>query len=109
MSEDRTERDARPSSDDRPPDWHTQTGATHTHGSEGLSAQRRGIPPRKIGPYLISCAQAHGLIIRALGDRIGFSPPLVITGEQIDDMYARFARALDETWEWVQREDGAAQ
>ncbi len=63
-------------------------------------------PARKVGPYLLSRAQAHGLIIRALGDRIGFSPPLVITGEQIDDMYARFSRALDETWEWVQREAG---
>ncbi len=61
---------------------------------------------RKVGPYLIARAQAHGLIIRALGDRIGFSPPLVMTGDEIDDMYARFARALDETWEWVQG-DGA--
>ncbi len=62
---------------------------------------------RKVGQYLIARAQANGLIIRALGDRIGFSPPLVMTGDEIDDMYARFARALDETWEWVQG-DGAA-
>lgn len=61
-------------------------------------------PARKVGPYLLQRAQAHGLIIRALGDRIGFSPPLVITTDEINDMYARFARALDETWEWVQRE-----
>ncbi len=61
---------------------------------------------RKVGQYLIARAQANGLIIRALGDRIGFSPPLVMTGEEIDDMYGRFAQALDETWEWV-RSDGA--
>ncbi len=62
---------------------------------------------RKVGQYLIARAQLHGLIIRALGDRIGFSPPLIITADQIDDMYARFARALDDTWQWVQGEDGA--
>ncbi len=62
-------------------------------------------PGRKVGPYLLERAQANGLIIRALGDRIGFSPPLVITGDEIDDMYARFARALDETWEWIQADD----
>jgi 4-aminobutyrate--pyruvate transaminase len=58
-------------------------------------------PARKVGPYLLERALAHGLIIRALGDRIGFSPPLVITPAEIDDMYARFARALDDTAAWA--------
>ena len=56
----------------------------------------------KVGPYLLRRAQAHGLIIRALGDRIGFSPPLVITGDEINDMFGRFALALDDTSKWVQ-------
>ena len=64
-------------------------------------------PERKVGQYLVARAQAHGLIIRALGDRIGFSPPLVISADEIDDMYARFSRALDETWAWVRNGDGA--
>jgi 4-aminobutyrate--pyruvate transaminase len=59
-------------------------------------------PALKVGPYLLRRAQDHGLIIRALGDRIGFSPPLVISSSEIDDMYARFSSALDETWQWVQ-------
>ena len=63
-------------------------------------------PALKIGPYLVQRAQANGLIIRALGDRIGFSPPLVISNSEIDDMYARFSSALDETWQWVQSETG---
>ena len=63
-------------------------------------------PARKVGQYLVARAQAHGLIIRALGDRIGFSPPLIISADEIDDMYARFARALDDTWEWLQSEAG---
>ena len=60
-------------------------------------------PEMKVGPYLLARAQAHGLIIRALGDRIAFSPPLIITPEQIADMYTRFATALDETWAWVRQ------
>ena len=58
-------------------------------------------PALKVGPYLLGRAQAHGLIIRALGDRIGFSPPLVMSGDEIDDMFDRFALALDETTEWA--------
>lgn len=55
----------------------------------------------KVGPYLLERALEHGLIIRALGDRIGFSPPLVIQPDQITDIFARFAKALDDTWAWV--------
>ena len=59
-------------------------------------------PALKVGPYLLARAQEHGLIIRALGDRIGFSPPLVITGDEIKEMFGRFALALRETQEWVE-------
>ncbi|NQU72982.1 MAG: aspartate aminotransferase family protein [Rhodospirillales bacterium] len=59
-------------------------------------------PALKVAPYLLNRAQAHGLIIRALGDRIAFSPPLVITGDEINDMFARFAAALDDTQQWVE-------
>ena len=58
-------------------------------------------PGRKVGPYLLDRALEHGLIIRALGDRIAFSPPLVITPAEIDHMYDRFARALDDTQAWI--------
>ena len=58
-------------------------------------------PALKVGPYLLSRAQEHGLIIRALGDRVAFSPPLVISGDEIDDMLTRFGWALDETEAWL--------
>jgi 4-aminobutyrate---pyruvate transaminase len=58
-------------------------------------------PARKIGPYLLERALEHGLIVRALGDRIGFSPPLIIDNDQITDMFDRFDRALDETKTWI--------
>jgi 4-aminobutyrate--pyruvate transaminase len=62
-------------------------------------------PARKVGPYLLDRALDQGLIVRALGDRIGFSPPLVMRPDQITEMYARFAKALDETWEWVRKSE----
>jgi 4-aminobutyrate---pyruvate transaminase len=43
-------------------------------------------------------AREHGLIARFIGDRVAFSPPLIITEAEIDDMAARLRRALDATW-----------
>ena len=62
-------------------------------------------PARKVGPYLLERALDHGLIVRALGDRIGFSPPLIMQPAEITNMYAYFAKALDDTWEWVKNPD----
>ena len=45
---------------------------------------------------MAALAQKHGLIIRAMGDTLAFSPPLIIGEGEIDEMLARFGRALDE-------------
>ncbi|MCU0839561.1 MAG: aspartate aminotransferase family protein [Rhodospirillales bacterium] len=53
-----------------------------------------------VGAVLAKRCEAHGLIVRVLsGDVVAFSPPLIITADEIDDMLARFGRALDETHE----------
>ena len=53
-------------------------------------------PALKMGAKLAALAQAEGLIIRALpGDVLAFCPPLIIAEDQIDEMFDRFARALD--------------
>ncbi|WP_018903466.1 aminotransferase [Variovorax paradoxus] len=51
-------------------------------------------PAQKAGARLAELALAQGLIVRAMGDSIAFCPPLIITAEQVDDMFARFARAM---------------
>jgi 4-aminobutyrate--pyruvate transaminase len=61
-------------------------------------------PSLGIGAYCQARCEAHGLIIRALGDSIAFCPPLVISEAQIDEMFDRFAIALDETLAWQQGE-----
>lgn len=55
-------------------------------------------PARGVGAAVAAAAERHGVILRAMaGDAIAFSPPLIITGAEIDDMLERFGRALDET------------
>jgi 4-aminobutyrate--pyruvate transaminase len=59
-------------------------------------------PARGVGAYLVRRAQAHGLIVRVMaGDIIAFSPPLVITEAEIDEMLDKFDRALRDTEAWV--------
>jgi 4-aminobutyrate--pyruvate transaminase len=50
-----------------------------------------------VGAHFAEQAHAHGLIVRALGDSVALCPPLVIEPAQIDEMLARFERALRDT------------
>ncbi len=54
--------------------------------------------PDAIGALVRNHALANGLVLRATGDRMLASPPLVISHEEVDEM-ARIARiALDAAW-----------
>ncbi|MDR3537296.1 MAG: aminotransferase class III-fold pyridoxal phosphate-dependent enzyme, partial [Acetobacteraceae bacterium] len=55
-------------------------------------------PARKVGATVDRHARAHGLITRFIGDRIAFSPPLIVTETEIDEIAARLGGALDATW-----------
>jgi 4-aminobutyrate---pyruvate transaminase len=62
-------------------------------------------PALKIAPRLVKIAEGHGLICRSLpNDSIAFSPPLIITEEEITDMVTRFGAALDELAVTLRRE-----
>jgi len=61
-------------------------------------------PALRVGPYLAKAAESHGLIIRAMGDSMGFSPPLIISADEIDRLVDRFGKALDDTLAWVRSE-----
>ena len=58
-------------------------------------------PKLGIGGHVARFAQEHGLIVRAMGDSIGFSPPLIITSAELDDLVTRFGKALDDTVSFV--------
>src|SRR5262249_20872976 len=49
--------------------------------------------------------EEEGLIVRSvLGDVVTLSPPLIISGPEIEDLFDRLARALDKTLDWATRE-----
>ncbi|WP_347309922.1 aspartate aminotransferase family protein [Defluviimonas sp. SAOS-178_SWC] len=64
---------------------------------EDKAAKRNFDPARKVGPRAMALAADHGLIVRALvNDTLAFCPPLIIGDIQVDDMFDRFGRALDD-------------
>jgi len=61
-------------------------------------------PPGKVGTYCLSRCHAHGLVVRAIGDVMAFCPPLIVSGDEIGEIFDRFGKALDETLDWAKRE-----
>ncbi|WP_160122744.1 aminotransferase [Rhodovarius lipocyclicus] len=53
----------------------------------------------KAGIAVQNACEKNGLIVRAIGDRIAFTPPLIISAVEIADMLARFQRSLDQAAE----------
>ena len=65
-------------------------------------------PKAGVAAYLVRRAQHHGAILRNMpGDIVAFSPPLVISEAEIDEMMGCFGKALDDTWAMV-KEKGLA-
>jgi 4-aminobutyrate---pyruvate transaminase len=65
-------------------------------------------PKAGVAAFLVRRAQHHGAILRNMpGDIVAFSPPLIISEAEIDELMACFAKALDDTWAMV-KEKGFA-
>jgi len=60
--------------------------------------------PGKVGPALMQELLKHGVILRAIGDSLAFCPPMIITEEQIDELFAPMEAALDATYQWAKAE-----
>lgn len=50
---------------------------------------------------LAANARKHRLILRFIGNRVAFSPPLVISESEVHEMTKRLSLALDDTWQAV--------
>jgi 4-aminobutyrate--pyruvate transaminase len=62
-------------------------------------------PKMKVGGRLAALCEANGVIARALGgDVLAFSPPLIVTAAEIDEMLDGVARALEVLTEQLRRE-----
>lgn len=69
------------------------------------STKRSFAPAQAVGPKAVVFSQQHGLINRAVGgDSIGLCPPLIIKEDEINEMFDRMERALDDTENWVNKE-----
>jgi 4-aminobutyrate---pyruvate transaminase len=64
-------------------------------------------PGDGIGAYVCARAQEYGAIARAIADTVAFSPPLIISTEEIDEMLDCIERALKDTLAMV-KERGLA-
>ena len=72
--------------------------------AEDKHARQGYDPSQGVGAKVGALAQERGLMVRAIaGDIIAVSPPLIISEEEIDQLIARLAGALEDTVSWLQR------
>jgi 4-aminobutyrate--pyruvate transaminase len=60
-------------------------------------------PAGRVGGIIDRNARKRGLILRVVGDRVVFTPPLIIDEPEVDEMLRRWRGALDDTWAEVRR------
>ena len=53
-------------------------------------------PAENVGGIISDYCLKHGLILRPVGDAMCFCPPLIITDSEIDSLFDRYSKALDE-------------
>ena len=58
-------------------------------------------PIGSAGPLLTDIGHGEGLILRAIGDVLAVCPPLIITEDEIHELFDRFERVLDKGLEVV--------
>jgi 4-aminobutyrate--pyruvate transaminase len=60
---------------------------------------RRPMPAAaNLGAVVDRIARKHGLIVRVIANRLTFSPPLIITSDEIAELLQRLSRTLDDTY-----------
>jgi adenosylmethionine-8-amino-7-oxononanoate aminotransferase len=57
-----------------------------------------------VGARMDAASKRHGLMLRVVGDRLVFAPPLVIEAEEIEEISERLERALDDVAQDLKRE-----
>jgi adenosylmethionine-8-amino-7-oxononanoate aminotransferase len=56
-------------------------------------------PGMNLGILGAAKVRKEGAIVRGIRDLLAFSPPLVITEPQIDEMFAAVRRGIDKLWD----------
>ena len=68
-------------------------------------ATKRAFDPKMmVGAKSNAFCQQRGVILRNLGDAIGICPPLIMTEDQLNDMFDKIELAIDDTEAWITKE-----
>ncbi|WP_234188280.1 aminotransferase [Shinella sp. NM-101] len=71
--------------------------------ADDKAARRPFEPGRGVGAYFLRRVMERGVILRNIpGDIIAFSPPLITTEAEIDEILAATEASLDDTINWLQ-------
>ncbi len=69
------------------------------------ASKRAFDPKRGVAARAVQFAQEEGVISRFLaGDTVSLCPPLIITDDEMDEMFTRLGRTLDRTHAWARQE-----
>ena len=60
--------------------------------------------PGKVGARLAAEMQERGVLVRAVADSVAYCPPMIISEDEIDEMFAPAEAALDATLAWAKAE-----
>jgi 4-aminobutyrate--pyruvate transaminase len=60
--------------------------------------------PGKVGGKLMDTLLEHGVILRAIGDSLAICPPMIITEDEIEELFAPMEKCLDATYAWAKKE-----
>jgi 4-aminobutyrate---pyruvate transaminase len=95
---------------------HPYVGQTRAIGLMGAvelvvnkQAGGKAVPARALGKLVKEIAESrYGLIYRSIGHVCAFSPPLVITEAEVNELFDRFSKALDDATSVAAKEELAA-
>ena len=72
-------------------------------------ATKRPFDPKKmVGAATVNALQELGLIVRNIQDAVALCPPLVITTDEIHEMFDIFEKGLDQMEAWARKENARA-
>ena len=61
-------------------------------------------PKLAVGAKCMAMCQQHGLIVRAIGDAVAVCPPYIVSAADIDEIFDRYEKGLDDTLGWASKE-----
>ncbi len=87
---------------------HPLVGEVRGEGLLGAAELVKNKDPREpfaasegVAAYCAQACQDAGLIVRNIGDAIAFCPPLIITEDQVHELFDKFAQGLQKTQAWL--------